>query len=123
MGSEPGLIKGTLDLLILKVVSLEPMHGGGIAQRIQAMSGETLLVQQGSLYASLHRLTREGWITSAWRDTDLARRARFYTLTETGRAQLDVEISQWTRLSAGVSRITAAASPPTTAPAPCRSAS
>jgi PadR family transcriptional regulator PadR len=123
MGSEPGLIKGTLDLLILKVVSLEPMHGWGIAQRIQAMSGETLLVQQGSLYASLHRLTREGWITSAWRDTDLARRARFYTLTETGRAQLDVEISQWTRLSAGVSRITAAASPPSTAPAPCRSAS
>ena len=99
------------------------MHGGGIAQRIQAMSGETLLVQQGSLYASLHRLTREGWITSAWRDTDLARRARFYTLTETGRAQLDVEISQWTRLSAGVWRITAAASPPSTAPAPCRSAS
>ena len=123
MGPEPGLIKGTLDLLILKVVSLEPMHGWGIAQRIQAMSGETLLVQQGSLYASLHRLTREGWITSAWRDTDLGCRARFYTLTETGRAQLDVEISQWTRLSAGVSRITAAASPPSTAPAPCRSAS
>ena len=105
MGTEPGLIKGTLDLLILKVVSLEPMHGWGIAQRIQAMSGETLLVQQGSLYASLHRLTREGWITSAWRDTDLGRRARFYTLTDTGRARLDTEVSQWTRLSAGVSRI------------------
>ena len=105
MGSEPGLIRGTLDLLILKVVSLEPMHGWGIAQRIQAMSGETLLVQQGSLYASLHRLTREGWITSAWRDTDLGRRARYYTLTSTGRAQLDAEVSQWTRLSAGVARI------------------
>jgi PadR family transcriptional regulator PadR len=105
MGSEPGLIKGTLDLLILKVVSLEPMHGWGIAQRIQAMSGETLLVQQGSLYASLHRLTREGWITSAWRDTDLGRRARFYTLTGSGRAQLDAEISQWTRLSQGVARV------------------
>jgi PadR family transcriptional regulator PadR len=105
MGSEPGLIKGTLDLLILKVVSLEPMHGWGIAQRIQAMSGESLLVQQGSLYASLHRLTREGWIASAWRDTDLGRRARFYALTDAGRVQLDVEISQWTRLSAGVSRI------------------
>jgi PadR family transcriptional regulator PadR len=105
MDSEPGLIKGTLDLLILKVVSLEPMHGWGIAQRIQAMSGETLLVQQGSLYASLHRLTREGWITSAWRDTDLGRRARFYSLTEAGRTQLDAEIGLWTRLSAGVSRI------------------
>jgi len=68
MGTDHGLIKGTLDLLILKVVSLEPMHGWGIAQRIAAMSGDALLVQQGSLYASLHRLTREGWITSAWRE-------------------------------------------------------
>jgi PadR family transcriptional regulator PadR len=108
MGNDHGLIKGTLDLLILKVVSLEPMHGWGIAQRIQAMSREALLVQQGSLYASLHRLTREGWITSAWRDTDLGRRARFYSLTEAGRLQLDAEISQWTRLSQGVTRIVSA---------------
>jgi PadR family transcriptional regulator PadR len=103
--TEPDPLRGSIDLLVLKALSLEPMHGWGIAQRIQAMSGETLLVQQGSLYASLHRLTREGWITSAWRDTDLGRRARFYSLTDAGRAQLEAEISLWTRLSAGVSRI------------------
>jgi transcriptional regulator len=99
------LITGTLDLLILKVVSLEPMHGWGITQRITTMSGEALLVQQGSLYAALHRLTREGWITSAWRDTDLGRRARFYTITPAGARQLDAEIDQWHRLSRGVARI------------------
>ena len=108
MGTDHALIKGTLDLLILKVVSLEPMHGWGIAQRIAAMSGDALLVQQGSLYASLHRLTREGWITSAWRDTDLGRRARFYTLTPAGHRPLDAEIGHWTRLSAGVTRIVTA---------------
>jgi len=105
MGSDGSLIKGTLDLLILKVLSLEPLHGWGIAQRIAAMSGDTLLVQQGSLYASLHRLTREGAITSEWRDTDLGRRARYYTLTPAGARQLEAEIDHWTRLSAGVARI------------------
>lgn len=105
MGTDSALIKGTLDLLILKVVSLEPMHGWGIAQRIQGMSGDTLLVQQGSLYASLHRMTREGWIASDWRDTELGRRARFYTLTAAGRRQLEAEIGHWSRLSAGVSRV------------------
>ncbi len=105
MGTDNALIKGTLDLLILKVVSLEPMHGWGIAQRIQGMSGDRLLVHQGSLYASLHRLTREGWIASDWRDTDLGRRARFYTLTAAGRRQLEAEIGHWTRLSHGVTRI------------------
>lgn len=105
MGTDGGLIKGTLDLLILKVISLEPMHGWGIAQRIQALSGEALLVQQGSLYASLHRLTREGWIASDWRDTDLGRRARFYRLTPAGERQLDAEIGHWARLSEGVARI------------------
>lgn len=108
MGTDSALIKGTLDLLVLKVVSLEPMHGWGIAQRIQAMSGDTLLVQQGSLYAALHRLTREGWLASDWRDTDLGRRARFYTLTPEGRRQLDAEIGHWTRLSAGVARVVSA---------------
>ena len=108
MGTDSALIKGTLDLLILKVVSLEPMHGWGIAQRIQGMSGDTLLVQQGSLYASLHRLTREGWIASDWRDTDLGRRARFYSLTPAGQRQLEAEIGHWTRLSQGVARIVSA---------------
>jgi transcriptional regulator len=105
VGTDNALIKGTLDLLILKVVSLEPMHGWGITQRIQAISGDALSVQQGSLYASLHRLTREGWLTSAWRDTEHGRRARFYALTSTGRARLDEEVGHWTRLSRGVARI------------------
>ena len=105
MGTDNALIKGTLDLLILKVVSLEPMHGWGIAQRIQAMSGDALAVQQGSLYASLHRLTREGWLSSAWRDTEHGRRARVYALTPEGETQLDAEIGHWTRLSRGVARI------------------
>lgn len=105
MGTDGALIKGTLDLLILKVLSLEPMHGWGITQRIAAMSGETLLVQQGSLYASLHRLTREGAIRSEWRDTDLGRRARYYSITPSGVRQLEAEVDHWTRLAAGVARI------------------
>jgi transcriptional regulator len=109
MGIDAGLIKGTLDLLILKVLSLEPMHGWGITQRIQARSGEALLVQQGSLYASLHRLTREGFIASEWRDTEHARRARFYCLTPAGRARLEAEVEQWQRLSHGVALVIGAA--------------
>jgi PadR family transcriptional regulator PadR len=108
MGTDGALIKGTLDLLILKVVSLEPMHGWGITQRIETMSADTLSVQQGSLYASLHRLTREGWLSSAWRDTEHGRRARFYALTAAGRAQLAAEIDHWTRLSRGVALIVGA---------------
>jgi transcriptional regulator len=105
MGTDNALIKGTLDLLILKVVSLEPMHGWGITQRIQSLSGEVLAVQQGSLYASLHRLTREGWLSSAWQDTEHGRRARYYALTPAGRSQLEAEIGHWTRLARGVARI------------------
>ena len=105
MGTDGALIKGTLDLLILKVVSLEPMHGWGITQRIETISGDVLAVQQGSLYASLHRLMREGWLSSAWRETEHGRRARYYALTPAGRAQLDAEIDHWTRLSRGVALI------------------
>ncbi len=105
MGVDSGIIKGTVDLLILKVVSLEPMHGWGITQRIQLMSGDTLSVQQGSLYASLHRLTREGWLSSSWQETEHGRRARYYALTPAGRTQLDAEIGHWTRLASGVARI------------------
>src|SRR5262245_43294626 len=110
MRSDDGLLKGTLDLLILKVLSLEPMHGWGVTQRIEAISGATLTVPQGSLYACLHRLTRQGWITSAWRDTETGRRARYYTLTPEGGRQLDAELDSWARLSLGVNRIVAAAS-------------
>ena len=105
MGTDSGVIKGTLDLLILKVLSLEPMHGWGITQRIQTLSHDALSVQQGSLYASLHRLTREGWIASEWRDTEHGRRARYYRLTPAGVSQLGEELDHWTRLSRGVALI------------------
>jgi len=99
------MIRGTLDMLILRVVSLEPMHGWGISERIQAMSEEALQVNQGSLYASLHRLTRQGWINSGWQVTENNRRARYYTLTRAGKEQLGIERDQWARLSGAVDRI------------------
>lgn len=99
------MIRGTLDMLILRVVSLEPMHGWGISERIQQMSDEALQVNQGSLYASLHRLTRRGWLESEWRTTENHRRARYYILTRAGEKQLGVESSQWTKLSGGVDRV------------------
>lgn len=92
-------------MLILKVLATEPMHGWGISERIQARSDEALKVQQGSLYASLHRLTREGWIQSYWSDSPNGRRARYYALTAAGRKQLAVETHHWIRLAAGVSKI------------------
>ena len=99
------MIKGTLDMLILKVLSLEPMHGWGICERIQLVSKETLQVNQGSLYAALHRLTREGWIRSEWNTTENNRRARYYALTGAGERQLGIEMEHWSRLSDGVERI------------------
>jgi transcriptional regulator len=103
------MIKGTLDMLILKVLSLEPMHGWGVSERIQGISSEELRVNQGSLYASLHRLTREGWIRSSWRTTENNRRARYYELTRAGEEQLGVEADRWVRLSMAVERIMATA--------------
>jgi PadR family transcriptional regulator, regulatory protein PadR len=99
------LVQGTLDLLILKTVSLEPKHGWAIAKRIQQVSGDTLLVQQGSLYPALHRLEQQGWLKAEWRDTELGRRAKFYSLTRTGRRQLETEVAQWERLSRGINLI------------------
>jgi transcriptional regulator len=99
------MIKGTLDMLILKVVSLEPMHGWGICERIQLVSRDALQVNQGSLYPSLHRLTREGWIKSEWRTTENNRRARYYAVTAAGRKQLGAELEHWARLTEGVQRI------------------
>lgn len=101
------MIRGTLDMLVLKVVSLEPMHGWGICERIQRISSETLQVNQGSLYSSLHRLTRQGWITSAWRVTENNRRAKYYSLTRAGEKRLGVEHEQWARLARAVDRIMA----------------
>jgi PadR family transcriptional regulator PadR len=99
------MIRGTLAMLILRVVSLEPMHGWGISERIQQMSDDALQVNQGSLYASLHRLTRQGWIKSEWRVTENNRRARYYILTRAGEQQLRTERDQWARLSGAVEQI------------------
>ncbi len=99
------MIRGTLDMLILKVVDLEPMHGWGISERIQQVSQDALRVNQGSLYASLHRLTRGGWIRSEWRATENNRRARYYSLTRAGEKQLGLEHQQWVRLSGAVDEI------------------
>lgn len=103
----PDIIRGTLDMLILQVLSLEPMHGWGISERIQQISRDALQVNQGSLYPSLHRLTREGWIRSEWRTTENNRKARYYALTRAGERQLGVERENWARLSEGVTRILA----------------
>ncbi len=102
---ETDMIRGTLDMLILKVVEIAPMHGWGISERIQQMSQEALRVNQGSLYASLHRLTRGGWIRSEWRATENNRRARYYSLTRAGEKQLGLEHQQWVRLSGAVDEI------------------
>ena len=96
------LLQGTLDLLILKTVALEPMHGWGISQRIQQVSRDVLQVQQGSLYPALHRLEQQGWIASEWGASENNRRARYYSLTRTGRKQLEREEANWQRLSAAV---------------------
>jgi PadR family transcriptional regulator, regulatory protein PadR len=96
------LLQGTLDLLILKTVARESLHGWGIAKRIQILSNDILSVGQGSLYPALHRLEQQGWITAEWKDSDLGRPAKFYALTREGRKQLDRELKSWDRLSSGV---------------------
>jgi PadR family transcriptional regulator PadR len=108
---KPDMIKGTLDMLILKVISLEAMHGWGICERIQQISKDQLQVNQGSLYTSLHKLLREGWIKSFWRTTENNRRARYYALTRAGQKQLGVESEHWDRLADAVARIMAAEEP------------
>lgn len=105
--SKGDLIQGTLDMLILKTVALEPMHGWGISERIQQWSNDVLRLNQGSLYPALHRLTRQGWITSEWRVTENNRRARYYRLTASGRRALEDEHRHWLRLSDAVNRIMA----------------
>lgn len=96
------LLQGTLDLLILRTITTEPLHGWGIAKRILLLSGDVLSVQQGSLYPALHRLEHQGWIEAEWRTSDLGRDAKFYSLTAEGRKQLSREIESWERLSSAV---------------------
>jgi PadR family transcriptional regulator, regulatory protein PadR len=99
------LLQGTLDLLILKTVALEPMHGWGIAQRIQQVSKDVLQVQQGSLYPALYRLERKGLIQAEWGASENNRRAKYYSLTKAGREQLEKEQAEWERLSSAVALI------------------
>ncbi|MCC7007666.1 MAG: PadR family transcriptional regulator [Acidobacteria bacterium] len=103
------LLQGTLDVLILKVVALGPIHGYAIAQRLQQMSANVLQVQQGSLYPALHRLEKRRWLEAEWAASDTGREARFYTLTRLGRAQLQEQRANWDRLSAAISGVLAAA--------------
>ena len=105
MSKPTDLVQGTLDLLILKVVALEPMHGWAIAQRIRQMSGDVLQVGQSALYPSLHKLEQNGWISSEWAMSDNNRRAKYYTLTRAGRKALDHESAQWERLATAISSI------------------
>src|SRR6266700_817590 len=105
MAKPTDFVQGTLDLLILKTISLEPKHGWAIAKRIQQVSREALQIQQGSLYPALHRLEQQGWIKSEWRSTETGRMAKFYSVTRPGRHQLEKELASWTRLSTAINLV------------------
>ena len=102
MAKPTDLVQGTLDLLILKTISREPKHGWAIAKRIQQISQEALQIQQGSLYPALHRLEQQAWIQAEWRITDTGRMAKFYSITRSGRKQLERELANWVRLSTAI---------------------
>ncbi len=99
------LVQGTLDLLLLKILALEPLHGWAISQRLKQVSGDILQVSDGSLYPALHKLEQEGWITAEWKATENNRRAKFYSLTRPGRRQLQQEARNWERLSDAISHV------------------
>ncbi|MCY4635771.1 MAG: PadR family transcriptional regulator [Acidobacteria bacterium] len=99
------VLQGTLDLLVLRALAIEPMHGWGLAQRIEQMSGDVFAIQQGTLYPALQRMKRKGWIDSTWRVTENNRRARYYGLTPLGRRQLDAERAQWERTAGAVNGV------------------
>jgi transcriptional regulator len=103
--SEAGLLQGTLDMLILKVTGLEPIHGYAIVQRIQQISNRALQIRQGSLYPALYRLENKGWLKSTWKTTEGGREAKFYSLTKAGRARLEEETRGWKRLCAAISLV------------------
>jgi len=99
------LVQGTLDLLLLKILTLEPLNGWAISQRLKQVSGDVLQVSDGSLYPALHKLEQEGWITAEWKLSENNRRAKFYSLTRLGRKQLEREAKQWTRLSQAITQV------------------
>lgn len=105
MAKPTDLVQGTLDLLILKTISIEPKHGWAIAKRIQQVSQETLQIQQGSLYPALHRLEQQAWISAEWRASETGRMAKFYSLTASGRKQLKQELANWSRLSTAINLV------------------
>ena len=105
MGKATDLVQGTLDLLILKTLSVEPKHGWAIAKTIQHVSNDALQVQQGSLYPALYRLEAQGWIAAEWRETETGRQAKFYSLTRAGRKRLEKELANWDRLSSAINLV------------------
>ena len=105
MSKPTDLVQGTLDLLILKTIALEPMHGWAIAQRIRQMSSEVLQVGQSALYPALHKLEQQAWIEAEWKASETNRRAKYYTLTAAGRKAMAAEAASWERLSAAISNI------------------
>jgi transcriptional regulator len=105
MSKPSDLVQGTLDLLLLKILALQPLNGWAVSQRLKQISGDVLQVSDGSLYPALHKLEQEGWITAEWKPSENNRRAKFYTLTRLGRKQLDQEAANWNRLSAAISQV------------------
>jgi PadR family transcriptional regulator, regulatory protein PadR len=105
MSKPNDLVQGTLDLLLLKILALEPLHGWAISLRLRSISGDVLQVSEGSLYPALHKLEQEGWISAEWKQTENNRRAKFYALTRLGRQQLEKETANWGRLSAAISHV------------------
>lgn len=105
MSRPPDLVQGTLDLLILKILALQPLHGWAVSQRLKQVSGSVLQVSDGSLYPALHKLEQEGWITAEWRTSELGRRAKFYSLTRLGRRQLEKQTADWARLSSAITHV------------------
>ncbi|MDX2153727.1 MAG: PadR family transcriptional regulator [Bryobacteraceae bacterium] len=105
MSKPSDLVQGTLDLLLLKILALEPLNGWAISQRLRQVSGDVLQVSDGSLYPALHKLEQQGWITAEWKATENNRRAKFYSLTRLGRRQLQKETESWTRLSSAITNV------------------
>ncbi len=105
MSKPPDLVQGTLDLLLLKILALEALHGWAISIRLRQVSGEVLQVSEGSLYPALHKLEQEGWIKAEWKQTENNRRAKFYSLTSSGRKQLETEAAKWDRLASAIARV------------------
>lgn len=105
MSKPSDFVQGTLDVLLLKIIALEPQHGFAISQRLQQVSGDVLQVSEGSLYPALHKLEQEGWISAEWKPTEGNRRAKFYSLTRPGRKYLEAESAKWDRLSGAITRI------------------